>query len=108
MDTTPKPQKKVEYRVPNEGIFTAYCNNVQMATTSFDVRVIFGEIADVIDDKVIVDQKVRVTMTWLEAKILADFLQANIKVHEEINGPLELPKAADKVVVPDTFQVISK
>lgn len=108
MDETLKPQKKIEYREPPGGIFHAYSNNIQMASTSFDVKVVFGEIAEVLEDKVMVDQRVRVTMTWLEAKILADFLQANIKAHEDLNGPLRLPKNADKITVPDTFEMIPK
>ena len=105
---TAKAQKKIEYRLPSSGLMKVYSNNVQMATTSFDVRVLFGQIGEVLDDKVMVDQHVQVTMTWLEAKILADFLMANIKAHEELNGPLNLPKNADKIVVPNTFEMALK
>lgn len=105
-EATPKPPKKIDYRVPPEGIFRTYCNNVQMATSSFDVKVIFGQIGEVLDDKVIIDQIAQITMTWLEAKIFADFLQANIKVHEDLNGPIKLPKNAEKLTVPDTFNTL--
>jgi Protein of unknown function (DUF3467) len=101
--STPVAQKKIEYRVPPQGLFSVYANNVQMATTSFDVRVVFGQVAEVLEDKVMVDQVAQVTMTWLEAKILADFLQANINAHEDLNGPLKLPKNPPKIVVPQTF-----
>lgn len=104
-EETPKPQphREFEYRPPKDGLPHVYCNNVQMASTSFDVRVIFGQAADLTDDKVIVDQKVQVTMSWLEAKILADFLQANIKAFEDLNGPMRLPKNIGKIISPDTF-----
>ncbi|MGA9393321.1 MAG: DUF3467 domain-containing protein [Candidatus Sulfotelmatobacter sp.] len=103
-EATPKPQKQIEYRTPQEGMLRVYCNNFAMATTSFDVRLVFGEVAEIKDDKVIVDQNVQVTMTWLEAKILADFLQANVKAHEEINGgAMKLPKNPEQVIVPNTF-----
>ncbi len=46
-----------------------------------------GKVAEVSDDSAVVDQRVQVTMTWVEAKILADFLRANIKTHEDVNGP---------------------
>jgi hypothetical protein len=52
-----------------------------------------------------VDQRVQVTMTWLEAKILADFMQTNIKAYEDLNGPLKLPKNLDKIMVPETFPI---
>jgi hypothetical protein len=103
-DESPKPQKQIEYRHPPEGMIRVYCNNFAMASTSFDIRLLFGEVAEIQGDKVIVDQNVQVTMTWLEAKMLADFLQANVKAHEELNGgPLKLPKNLDKIVVPETF-----
>ncbi len=100
----PKPQKQVEYRHPPQGMIRIYSNNFAMASTSFDIRLLFGEVAELQGDKVIVDQNVQVTMTWFEAKILADFLQANIKAHEELNGPLKMPKNLDKIIVPDTLQ----
>jgi hypothetical protein len=100
-----KPQRKIEYRLPADGLHQVYSNNVQMATTGFDVRILFGEIAEVLEDKVVVDQRVQVTMTWLEAKLLADFLQTNIKAFEDLNGPLKLPKNLDKIIVPETFAI---
>jgi hypothetical protein len=105
MDTEaiPKPQKKIEYRDPVGGLFHVYSNNVQMASTSFDVRVVFGEVAEVSDDKVIVERRVQVAMTWLEAKILADFLRANVEAFEALNGPLALPKNLKEIIAPDTF-----
>jgi Protein of unknown function (DUF3467) len=102
---TPKPQRKIEFQPPVGGLFHVYSNNVQMASTGFDVRVIFGEIIEVSDEKVIVEQRVQVAMTWIEAKIVADFMRANIEAYEKLNGPLTLPKNVDKIIVPDTFAV---
>jgi hypothetical protein len=108
-DESPKPQKEIEYRHPPAGMIRVYSNNFAMGSTSFDIRLIFGEVAEIKDDKVIVDQNVQVTMTWLEAKMLADFLQVNIKAHEDLNGgPLKLPKNLDRIIVPETFQITPK
>jgi hypothetical protein len=98
-----KPQKKIEYRPATGGIIHVYCNNVQMASTSFDVRVMLGEVADVLDDKIVVEQRVQVAMTWIEAKIIADFLRANVEEYERLNGPLTMPKNLDKIVAPESF-----
>ncbi len=100
---TPKPQRKVEYRPPVGGLFHVYSNNVQMATTAFDVKVIFGEVADVSEDTVVVEQRVQVAMTWIEAKIVAEFLRANIEAYEALNGPMTLPKNLEKIAIPETF-----
>lgn len=105
LEETPKPPKKIDYVPPSDGLPRFYCNNVQMATTSFDMRMIFGEVVDIQPEKVVVEQNVQVTMSWAEAKIIAEFMIANIKAHEELNGPIQLPKNSDKIVVPDTFAI---
>jgi hypothetical protein len=76
-----------------------------MGSTGYDVRVIFGEISDVTPDKVVVEQRVQVAMTWVQAKIVADFLRANIEAYEKLNGPLTLAKNVEKITVPDSFPV---
>jgi hypothetical protein len=110
MENEKKPDMALEYREKPGGVFRAYCNNVMMASTGFDVRIMFGEVIDVLPDKskAIVEQRAQITMTWIEAKLIGDFLQANVKAHEELNGPLKLPKNVDKIVVPDTFDMATK
>jgi hypothetical protein len=103
-ESTAKPQKTIEFRAPVGGIVHVYCNNIQMASTSFDLRLMLGEIAESTEEKIIVEQRVQVAMTWIEAKILADFLRVNIEAFEKLNGPMKLPKNIEKIVAPDTFQ----
>jgi hypothetical protein len=102
-ETTPKPQRKIEYRPPTDGLPHVYTNNVQIASTGYDIRIIFGEVGDVTDDKVIVEQRVQVAMSWIQAKSVADFLRVNIEAYEKLNGPITLPKNLDKIIVPETF-----
>jgi hypothetical protein len=110
MDNEKKPQMALEYREQSGGVFRTYANNVMMASTGFDVRIIFGEVIDVLPDKskAIVEQRAQVTMTWIEAKLIGDFLQANVKAYEELNGQLKLLKNIEKMVVPETFQMVVK
>jgi hypothetical protein len=49
-----------------------------------------------------VEHRVQVALTWIEAKILADFLRVNIEAYENLNGPLTLPKNLGKIIVPET------
>jgi hypothetical protein len=107
-DESPKRERVIEYRVPMDGLPKVYANNVQMSTTSFDVRILFGQIGDLTEDKVAIEQQVQVTMSWLEAKIFADFLWANIEAFEELNGPMKLPKNLTKIVTPETFVLPKK
>jgi hypothetical protein len=97
------PQRTIEYANPPEGLTRFYANNLAMGTSKFDVRIIFGEIRDVTPTTAIVDNRFQVTLAWAEAKILADFLQANVKAFEALNGPLKLPKIPEKVVIPVTY-----
>jgi hypothetical protein len=102
-EVTPKLERTIEYRQPAEGMFRTYSNNVALAATSFDLKFLFGEVAEFQADKVVIEHRAQITMTWLEAKILSDFLQANIKSYEELNGPLKLPTIQGTLIVPDTF-----
>jgi hypothetical protein len=100
----PQPkQREIEYRTQPEGLVRIYSNNVSMASTRLDVRLLFGEVIDLADEKVIIENRVQVTLTWQEAKVLADFVQANIKAFEELNGPITLPAIPEKIAVPQTF-----
>src|SRR5882724_9517220 len=96
-------QRKLEYRIPPEGMTRIYSNNVLLAATRCDLRILFGEIVDITEDTAVVENRVQVTMTWLEAKLLADFLSVNIKAFEDINGPLKLPTIQQQLVIPQTF-----
>jgi Protein of unknown function (DUF3467) len=98
----PQPQRMVEYRPQVGGLPHVYANNVQLASTNNDVRIVFGEVAEVAVDKVLVEQRVQVAMTWIQAKILADFLRANVEAYETLNGPLTMPKGIGKIIVPET------
>ena len=66
------------------------------------MRIVFGEIRDVTETTAIVDNRFQVTLAWAEAKLLGDFLQANVKAFEELNGPLKLPKIPAKIIVPES------
>ncbi len=99
----PKKQRQIENRLPPEGLLRTYANNVSMSATRFDLKLLFGEVIEVTDEKAIIETRVQVTVDWLEAKLLADFLAANIKAFEELNGPLKLPVIPEKLIVPETF-----
>jgi hypothetical protein len=96
-------QKRMEFKEPVEGITHVYANNVAMGTTKFDVRILFGTVRDITSESVIIEHRVQVTMTWAEAKLLAEFLSANIKAFEDLNGPITLPNIPPKIEVPRTF-----
>ncbi|MFK4980035.1 DUF3467 domain-containing protein, partial [Klebsiella pneumoniae] len=57
----------------------------------FDFSFIFGEISGAEGETVVVDQKVRITMSPQHAKVLAMVLIQNLKNYEETIVPIPLP-----------------
>ncbi len=97
--TEPK-QKRLEYITP-PNLPRVYANNIVAASTRFDLRILFGEIADSNDEAVTIQHCAQVTISWYEAKLLAEFLHANVRAFEELNGPLKLPNIPPKMVTPE-------
>ena len=84
--------KPVQYVRPPEGVPSFYTNNVAIGPTNFDIRIVFGELMEPSEEQLIVTQRVSVTMSWLEAKILATFLQDNVDAFEKANGAITFPQ----------------
>ena len=58
-----QPQtRKIEFKTP-EGMPRVYANNVSMASTRFDLRIVFGEVMELSEDKIIVENRAQVTVT---------------------------------------------
>jgi len=90
----PQQPAKVEFVVPDpeSGLFTTYANNVQLGWTNFDVRMIFGEVVDAQVDKLIVEQRAQVTISYLQAKLLMFLLGQAVSQYETIFGELKIPE----------------
>ncbi|MGD0974820.1 MAG: DUF3467 domain-containing protein [Candidatus Korobacteraceae bacterium] len=83
---------KITYTKPaDRGFPSVYSNNVAIGSTAFDVRIIFGEVLDTHGGELVIEQRVQVTMAWLEAKLLKDILTQRIDGYEKANGPIKLP-----------------
>jgi hypothetical protein len=93
--------REVEIQHPPDGLLTFYANHIALGTTAFDIRLVFGQVMDIKATKALVQQEVMVTLAWMEAKILRDLLDLQIKKYEEDNEPLFLPKISKTVIAPD-------
>jgi len=89
----PLPQPKVEYVVPDPegGIFTTYANNVQLGFTHYDLRMLFGELVDATPEKLVIEQRAQVTISYLQAKLLMMVLGQAITQHESLFGEVKIP-----------------
>ncbi len=83
------PDRKVEFVRPASGTAYVYSNHIQIGQTAFDVRIIFGLITNVTAEKVEVTQQAQVSLSWLEAKALKEFLSAYLAQYEKLNGELK-------------------
>lgn len=99
---------QIENVVPPSGLPLVYANNVAIGNTAFDVRMVFGEVGDSTASKITIHQKVQVTISWLQAKILLEFLGRHVRGYEEKNGPISLPNMPGAVSVEDLVPSKSK
>jgi hypothetical protein len=74
-----------------------YANNVQLESSAWDLKLIFGQL-DQTGGKANIAQHTAVTIPWAQAKLLAYFLQANVFFQEKLHGKIIVPTS---VLPPD-------
>jgi hypothetical protein len=82
----------IELLEPEDGLFMAYANHLQIGFTASDVRIIFGELIDFSKSKATVEQRAQITLAWLQAKVLRHMLDETIAGYEKINGEIKVPQ----------------
>lgn len=83
------PERQVEFVEPKDGVFRTYANYHGLGWTVYDVRLLFGELIDVLPEKFIIEEVAHVTLSWQQAKLLSNGLSEIIRKYEAANGPLE-------------------
>jgi len=68
-----------------------YVNNTKFGVTPFEFAFIMGEISEAVDGKPYVDQKIRLLMTPLHAKIFMLILAQNMHNYEQQFGEVVIP-----------------
>ncbi len=69
----------------------AYANNVQLQPSAWDIKLVFGELNQSVDN-VTVEQHTSITIAWPEAKVLSYWLQIHVAAYEIENGKIQVPK----------------
>jgi hypothetical protein len=67
-----------------------YANNVHFELSVWDLKLIFGELEQH-EGKEIINQRLAVTIPWLQAKILSLFLQLHVAFYEAWQGKINVP-----------------
>jgi hypothetical protein len=99
---------KIPLEEPEDGVFGAYSNVVNLNWTLTDVRIRFAELLQVPDEDRptwenqhgVLLERVAVTMPWHQAKALRDMLDGVIKNYEKINGELKPVKLPARPPIP--------
>lgn len=80
-------------RVP-DNVPTFYTNSVDIMMSIYDLTFIVGQIANVLDDRITIDQIARITMSPQHAKVLSRLLTERVALYESVWGPLPEPPLA--------------
>ena len=87
-DKTTTPQIPTFRR--SKEICQRYANNVQFETTVWDMKIVFGEV-DQFADPAVIEQHTTITLSWLEAKIMAYYLVVNLALYQAKHGSIPVP-----------------
>lgn len=88
----------IEMQETEKGVFSCYSNNINLSWTAFDVKMHFGEFYDDIREMPIksnikITKQAVITLTWSQAKQIADLMAHVIARYEETNG--KIPNVED-------------
>ncbi|HEY4359990.1 MAG TPA: DUF3467 domain-containing protein [Bryobacteraceae bacterium] len=86
-------------RKDREGIRSVYANLVNLEMNDLDLKLLFGQTSQLSGNRV-PEWHTAVTMTWAEAKIFSFFLQINLAIYEQQNGPIKVPDS----LIPPPFR----
>jgi hypothetical protein len=73
-----------------EDFTSLYANNVVYESSAWDFKFIFGEL----DQRQLpntIEQHTSMSVSWLQAKLMAYFLEANLAIHEADYGTIRVP-----------------
>ena len=82
--------QKIQYTKGPESAPRFYANNTNATFSNFDLKLTFGQIADVVDDKLPVDPQAIIFMSPQHAKAVVALLSRQLEIFEANNGPISL------------------
>ncbi|SRR5229473_4023473 len=75
-----------------EEFYEAYANSVYYEGSSWDLKLIFGQL-DQREGKAKIVQHSAITVPWTQAKLMLYWLRGQIEAHELANGKIHIPKS---------------
>lgn len=84
--------------VRSKGFVAFYANNAHFAVSIWDIRITFGEIQGIENNRVVVEDRASVTMPMGMAKAMANLVMLNIRAYERRTGKsVDIPDALGTV-----------
>jgi len=83
------PQASAEIRRATD-LVSMYANNVHFELSIWDLKLNFGELQQH-EGKEIIEQRLSVTLPWLQVKIMSLFLQLHVAFYEAWQGKINVP-----------------
>ncbi len=74
----------------DEDFVFLYANHVWFENSAWDLNLIFGQL-DQSKGPNSVRQHTAIAMSWMQAKLLAHFIEVNILIHEATDGKIHIP-----------------
>ncbi|SRR6266446_7105866 len=92
---------------PADEVYEAYANNVFYEASSWDLKLIFGQL-DQTGGKVKIVQHTAITIPWAQAKLMVYWLRGQIEAHELTNGKIQVPPPVIPPPLPPITEEIKK
>lgn len=89
--TTSKESQNKPKIIDKENKFHAYCNHTGIATTNFDITLMFGEVQTLIQSELTILMHGSVTMSPQHAKLFSQSLVSAIDEYEKRSGEIKSP-----------------
>jgi hypothetical protein len=70
---------------------SVYADHMKFGATAFEISITFSQISETVEGQLYVDQKIRVMLSPLAAKILAAVLTQNVDNFEKLFGAIQIP-----------------
>ena len=77
-------------RESTESAPSIYANNTEVAITTWDVRLKFGEIEKITENEILVAERVRIAMSPQHAKVFSRLLAEHIDKYEKAFGEIQV------------------
>lgn len=99
-DAIPAPAAKLEIRRDVDFV-ARYANNVQLESSAWDMKLIFG-LLDLHDaEKQTIEQHTSMSLAWPEIKVFLYLMRLHLALYEQENGKVKIPATGIPAEIPE-------